>query len=199
MILLSYSTINELINEPHTWLCKQMGLSRITTFQMREGSEAHKVIQRHISNVQKDERLSAINLFFPTVETEDRDPKTHFIHKLNEEYSIHGYMDGKDEEKGIGLEIKTSSNPWGMTRFYNLMQWRIAALAQPWLKEMWFISCTRDLRNPVAFKLNVTDKHREEALDWIQKGINIIENAEFEYTGTGKSRYCNYIDCPFCG
>lgn len=199
MILLSYSTLNELILEPHTWLCKQMGLKRITTFQMREGSQAHRIIQRHISNVEKDARLEAIKLFFPTVETKDFDPATHFIKRINEEYSIHGYMDGLDLEKGVGLEIKTSSTPWGITRFYNLMQWRIAAYAQEWLREMWFISCTRDLKNPIAFKLGVTEKHRKEAEEWIMKGISIIENAEFEYKGVGKSRYCNYENCPFCG
>ena len=199
MILLSYSTLNELINCPHTWLCKQMGLQRFRTQAMQEGADAHTVIQRHVSGVERDPRLSKLMLYFPVVETRQQDPATHFEYQIDDEYSIHGYMDGKHEELERGLEIKTSSTLWGMTKFYNLMQWRIAALAQPWLKEMWFITATRDLRNPVCFTLPVTDKHRQEALAWIQRGIAIIESGDFSYDGQGRSRYCNYLNCPFCG
>ncbi len=198
MILLSYSTLNELINEPHTWLCKQMGLPRMTSRAMQEGTDAHGVIQRHVSNVEKDPRLKTLTLFFPVVETKRQDPATHFQCEINAEYSVHGYMDGKNEPEGKGLEIKTSSTPWGMTKFYNLVQWKIAALAQPWLNEMWFITCTRDLKNPMCFNTPVTDKHREQALEFIKKGIAIIEGGDFSYNGVGRSRYCNYIGCPFC-
>lgn len=49
MILFAYSTLNALINEPHTWMCKQMGLETFSTFQMEEGRDAHRVIQQHVS------------------------------------------------------------------------------------------------------------------------------------------------------
>lgn len=199
MILLSYSTLNELINEPHTWACKQMGLPRKTFYFMTQGTEAHGVIQRHISGVQKDPRLTNITVEFPVVETQRQDPATHFEAKIDDEYSIHGYMDGKDEAHGRGLEIKTSSNPWGLAKFMQLPQWKMAALAQPWLKEMWFITCTRDLKNPVTFNTPVTENHKQQALDFVTKGIEIIKSGDFSYNGIGRSRYCNYIDCPYCG
>ena len=46
-VQLSYTTINDLINEPHTWLCKQMGLKKFEYSAMREGKEAHRIIQDH--------------------------------------------------------------------------------------------------------------------------------------------------------
>lgn len=197
-ILLSYSTINELINEPHTWLCKQLGLKRLTTNAMKEGKEAHGVIQAHVSGKALDERLKNITVTFPIVEEKERDERCHFTYDIDSEYSVHGYLDGLDPENKRILEIKTSSTPWGMAKFHSLMQWRIYALFGDFTEAV-FITSTRDLKSPAVYTLPITDKHRQEALDWIQKGIKIIESGNFDYKGEGRSFYCNYIACPFCG
>lgn len=200
MILLSYSSLRELIAEPHTWLCKLMELPRVTTDAMKEGINCHNIIQRHVSGIEIDKRLSDITCKFAIVETKPKDPATHFEYQINNEYSIHGYMDGKDlPEPTKGLEIKTSSTPWTLGKFNSLVQWKIAALAQPTLKEMWFITSTRDLKNPSTFTIPVNERHKQEAMDFIMKGINIIESGDFEYRGRGRSFNCFYIGCPFCG
>jgi len=89
MIQLSYSTINELILEPHTWLCKQLELPRRTTDAMKEGKLAHRIIQDHVSGKVIDPRLKDIIVKFPIVEQptfntageEIPDPATHFVVK----------------------------------------------------------------------------------------------------------------------
>lgn len=197
-ILLSYSTINELINEPHTWLCKQLGLKRLTTNAMTEGKEAHKVIQAHVSGKVLSEKLKDITVTFPIVEEKERDERCHFTYEIDSEYSIHGYLDGLDPENKRMLEIKTSSTPWSMAKFANLMQWRIYALFGDFTEAV-FITCTRDLLKPAVYKMAITEKHKQEALAWIKKGIDIIESGNFDYTGQGRSFFCNYINCPFCG
>ena len=197
MITLSYTTINNLILEPHTWLCKQMGLPTFTTGAMTEGKAAHKVIQEHVSGRVIDPRLEMVKCTFKTVETKDQDPATHFLIPHSKNYAVHGYLDGLDIDRF--LEIKTSSNPWSMGQFARLMQWRVYALSNPAYKTAWFITCTRDLRNPAVYKIDVTDKDRQMAREWIDKGIAIIEAGNFDYNGTGRSHFCNYIGCPFCG
>ncbi len=193
MIYLSYTTLNDLITCPHSWLCRQMGLSKKTFGFMTEGKEAHRIIQAHVSGKQLDPRLEKITVKFPIVEETDQDEKTHFEFAFNKKYGVHGYLDGLDLENGRILEIKTSSTPWSMNKFYQLMQWRIYALSNSVYKEAWFITTTRDLKKPNTFMLNITEKDKEKALKYIQMGIDIIESGKFDPTNTK----CNYIGCPF--
>jgi hypothetical protein len=197
-VQLSYTTINDLINEPHTWLCKQMGLKKFEYSAMREGKEAHRIIQDHVSGVRLDERLSKITVRIPIVERFDRDPQTHFVYEVNEKYSVHGYLDGLDPESKTLMEIKTSSNPWSIGKFYYLMQWKIYALALN-LDHAIFITCTRDLQRPAVYPMKITAQQKQAAKDWINKGIAILEKGDFSYNGIGRSRYCGYINCPYCG
>ncbi len=202
MIVLSYTTLNSLILEPHTWLCKQMGLKTFSNIYMLEGKKAHRIIQAHVSGKQKSLLLNNLNgAYFPIVEEEEFDKRLEFYYEINDKYAIHGYMDGKDKPNPTkGLEIKTSSKPWGLMQFYRLPQWKMAALAQPSLKEMWFITATRDLsRVEKPYMIPVTEKHKQEGLEFVKKGISIIESGDFDYKGVGKSRYCFYENCPFCG
>lgn len=197
MILLSYTTLNELILEPHTWLCKQMGLPRWTTDAMNEGKEAHKAIQGHVSGKLLDPRLKDLTVKFPIVEERDQDPRTHFLIKIDDEYSVHGYLDGIDPENKRFLEIKSSSTPWGIAKFYNLVQWKIYALSGDY-QEAVFVTCTRDVRKVAKYSTPILPKHRDEAIAFIKKGIAIIESGDFSYKSSGRSRYCNYIGCPYC-
>jgi hypothetical protein len=199
MIYLSFSTLNDLINEPHTWLCKQMGLEKRKTWQMNAGTEMHQVIQQHVSGQKKDKRLDAITLTFPVVETKSQDPLTHFEIPLDEEFGLHGYVDGFNLAEKRLLEIKTSSKPWGITQFYRLMQWRIYALGMPDMDSIFLITANRELSQIKTYSIDVTDNHREEAKAWARKGINIIKQGDFRYKGEGPSRWCGYINCPFCG
>lgn len=198
MILLSYTTLNDLINEPHTYLCKVMGLQKFTTPQMNEGKEAHRIIQAHISDIKFDERLGMITEHFPIVEEKDQDEKTHFTYPINDTYAIHGYIDGINLENKRFLEIKTSSTPWSIQKFNKLIQWKIYALSGDF-EEVVFITCTRDIRKVAKYSIKITTDHIQEALDFINKGIAILESGDFSYKGQGKSKYCNYIGCPFCG
>ncbi len=50
MIELSYSTMNALIHEPHTFVCKYvLGLETSTTPYLEEGSRLHRIVQNHVS------------------------------------------------------------------------------------------------------------------------------------------------------
>jgi hypothetical protein len=175
-----------------------MGLERQAFKAMDEGKEAHRIIQQHVSGKLLDTRLEKITVRFPVVEERDFDTRTHFKKGIDGLYAIHGYLDGIDPENKRFLEIKTGFIPWGIAKFHSLMQWRLYSLLGEF-NEAVFITCTRDLKKVAMFKLDITEKHKQEALDWIKKGIAIIESGEFSYTGQGKSRYCLYINCPFCG
>src|SRR5579862_4855327 len=105
MITLSYTTLYDLINEPHTWLCKQMNLKKFSNEYMAEGKEAHRIIQEHISGKNFDDRLKGIAVKFPVVEETDRDERTHFTVPVASGYNVHGYLDGLDPENKRLLEI----------------------------------------------------------------------------------------------
>ena len=196
---LSYTTLTDVINEPHTWLCKQMGLAKLTTRQMGEGKAAHRIIQNHVAGIEYDERLKNLKCKFDIVERHDQDEATHFVVKVNDDYNIHGYLDGIDTITPSFLEIKTSSSPWSMGQFARLIQWRIYALSNLKYSVAWFITCTRDLKRVAVYKQAVTDADRVAALAWIQKGIDIIDSGDFTYNGIGHSRACPYVHCPICG
>ena len=199
MIYLSFSTLNDLVNEPHTWLCKQMGLQKRHTWQMQSGTDAHQVIQLHVSGEKNDDRLEKINATFPIVEHKKQDEATHFTFPINDEYGIHGYVDGLNPEQKSILEIKTSSKPWGLSQFYRLMQWRLYALGLPEMKSVFCITANRNLSQIKTYSFEINEQHRKEAMAWIQKGIDIIESGDFAYKDSRPSRYCGYINCPFCG
>lgn len=135
---------------------------------------------------------------FPQVEEVDRDKRMECFYQINDEYNLHGFFDGKDPKNNRFLEIKTSSTPWNLKRFNDLMQWKVYALANPHFEEVWMITCTRDLKQIKTFNMKITQHHRDQALKWILRGLEILEEGDFDYTGGGPARYCFYINCPYC-
>lgn len=210
--LLSYSTLNALINSPHTWVCKQMQLDTFSTHYLEEGKKAHQIISASVSGKTPHHLLSTLPLF-PIVEEVEFDPRTKIFFDIDDNYSVIGYVDGLSQDKDELLEIK-SGKVWSALDFHKLMQWRIYALGLPTIKKAWLVNTPRDhylwtRDNIRVFNTEVTDKHKTEARDFINKGIYIIENIkdavakEMEMKKEkgleGKrSRLCFYVNCPYC-
>ena len=200
MTRLSYSTINELYSCRQSWLNKLMGLEKYDTGFFKEGREAHRVIQDHVSGKMKDGRLyrDGVDILpqFSVVEEVDYDPRLKFEVKYGPEYSLMGYMDGKDEPGGRMLEIKTASVPWSPRKLQESMQWRFYALCNPWIKEVYLVTCTRDLQNVKVMHTEVTPKDIIVVKKWIDEAISIIELGDFT---SKECKSCFYINCPCPG
>lgn len=198
MITLSYSTINMIYKASHNWLNKQMGLKPETRIEWDEGKKAHRIIQDHVSGKLIDERLKHITFTFPVVETVDFDERTKFVIPINTKYAVRGFADGLNKEEKRLLEIKSSSTPWSIGKFLESKQRKIYSLGFPYVSEAILITCLRHpdqwiLTPPKVMKLAMTNKDRDEAMEWILGAINIIEKGEFN--GGLENGKC--LD-PFC-
>src|SRR3712207_924400 len=109
MIELSFTTMNALIHEPHTFMCKYVhGLETFRTAAQEEGSRSHRIVQDHASGRAEHPGLAHLP-FFPHVEQQDCDPRTKVRMPINEDFSFIGYVDGLNPQTGQFLEIKTGA------------------------------------------------------------------------------------------
>lgn len=211
-ISLSYSTMNALLNEPHTYLNKVMGLSTFQTQAMADGDAAHRIIQDHISGDKLHEVLSAKNLpTFSLVEREKWDEQMRVRFDIDEKYFFTGFIDGDEPERLEFLEIKTGK-PWSPGEFARLIQWKLYSLGRPEHKRIWFINTPRDLSlwNDVTIKVynsEISPHNKLEAHEFIKKAIYTIENIKEAVNEAekvrkakyaGRSRWCYYQGCEFC-
>lgn len=199
MIKLSYSSLNNLHNG-HEWLNKQLGIPVPDYPFLTEGKEAHRIIQEHISGKTINPLLKDIKMTFPIVETKDFDENCKFSFSWNGfdgKYEIFGFVDGYDPGNKRLLEIKTSTNGWSITEFRDSMQRKLYALAFLEYKEFILITGSKNLEKwktnpPKLYSLTISDKDRQEAMDWVNKGIGILESGDF--TGgldeNGKCKGC---------
>ena len=199
MTHLSYSTINMILERPHTWLNKVAGLKGEDKTWFHEGTEAHRIIQAHVSGKKLDERLSGITFTFPVVEERDLDARCKFSF-VREGIEIIGFFDGLDEANNRFLEIKTSSNPWPISQYQDSYQRRLYALAKPKMTESILITCKRKPEQwvetpPKVYRLPLTQQDREEAEAWVAKAIAFVKAGN--YTSDLVDGKCVDPRCPF--
>ncbi len=180
---LSYSTINMVLEHPHCWLNKMMGFKPEEKPWMTEGREAHAIIQAHVSGKKLDDRLAYIGFHFPIVEETDFDPKCKFSFQF-EGWEIIGFFDGLDPANKRFLEIKTSTEPWPISKYQQSYQRRLYSLARPEFTESILITGKRGpntwkINQPKVYSLPLTDQDREEARVWLKKGIDFINAGDF--------------------
>lgn len=170
MITLSYSTISDIYACSQRWVNKQIGLEREDFPFFKNGREAHETIQRHILGTAIDTRLAMLS--YPSngiVEAERR-------YVVNAKYSIYGKIDILYPDELV--EIKTRKTLWGVGEFSKLMQWKVYALMTG-VKKVSFITATSDLGKIKVYRQDITEKDTQEALDWINGGIKILEDGRF--------------------
>lgn len=188
MITLSNSTIKSCLqpNNSHNWINRINGIMPEERPEWDEGTKVHRLIQRHISGKELHPYLSSIKFTFPIVEEENRDPRTKFTFKVGDKYEIVGYLDGIDYDNKRFLEIKSSTTPWGPAMFRNSYQRKIYSIPHKDFTEAILITCQRDPKvwkqiKPKVRLERITDKDREDAYDYINKAIKLLESGD--YTG----------------
>ena len=186
MIELSFTTMNALIHEPHTFLCKYVhGLETFQTPAQAAGRRSHRLVQDHVSGRAEHPSLAHLP-FFPHVEQQDCDPRTRVRMPIDADFGFIGYVDGLNPQTGQFLEIKTGAR-WSRQRFLDLAQWQLYAAALPDYREVVFVSCPGSPEN------------REFARVFIERAIGIIRHIDsYPLTVRGRSRWCSYIGCPYC-
>ncbi len=195
--------MNALINEPHTYLCKIMGLKTFSSTAMEDGKIAHGIVQKSVSTPDKHELLKDLP-DFPLVETEDFDPKMRIQFDINEKYYFNGFMDADNPAELQFAEFKFGKR-WSLGDFAKLPQWKLYSLGKPNYKRVWFVNAPLDpnlwMKETVrVYNTDITEKHKREAAEFINKAIYIIDHIkEQELHKDFKSRWCWYIDCPYCG
>ncbi len=193
MLRLSYSTINNCLqpDNSHNWLNKQMGFKPEERWYWKAGREGHRIIQAHLCGKQLNMSLSTNKLLedlhFPIVEEKDFDPrcKFEFSFKHNgKKTNIIGFHDGRTKDYSKTLEIKLSSNPWGISRFKRSFQRKLYALSNNYIKEQILVTGRKkpDLweKEPLkVYRIPVTDKDRQDAAEWIEKAIDLFQSGDF--------------------
>lgn len=209
---LSYSTINMLYTASHNWLNKQMGLKPEDHDYYHQGIEGHRLIQDHVSGKKPDERLAHIKFSFPIVEEVDFDKRCKFevpfeVTGLKNEYSIIGFVDGKNLEEKRILEIKVSSAPWSVMKFQQALQRKVYAMSLIDMVETIGVTAVRNPEDwkkeqPKVYRIPNTEQDRQEAREWILGGIKIIESGDFkgglDENGKCTDPRCYYgVNCQF--
>ena len=205
---LSFSSLNMLHEASHQWANKMMGIKVPDYPFLKEGKDAHRIIQDHVSGKKIHPFLKHIKIKFPVVEEVDFDERCKFSFPVKTdkgECEIMGFYDGLDIKKGRLLEIKTSSTPWSLGKFRKSMQRKIYGLSNFKIKEAFLITCPRnpddwERNNPKLYSILFRASDYREATKWIFDGINIILKGDF--TGgldeDGKCTGCFYgQNCSF--
>lgn len=203
MIELSYSTMNALIHEPHTFICKYtLGLETFTTPYLEMGNRLHRIIQDHVSGRVEHPALAHLP-YFPHVEQDSYDPKMRVFLPINTKFGFHGYVDGLNPQTGQFMEIKTGS-VWSKQRFLDLVQWKLYAACLPEYSEVVFVNCSSNEQywtkgNVRVFRHTITELDRAAARPFIKKAIDVIEHLDrYPLYVKGRSRWCFYDGCPYC-
>ena len=179
---LSYSSLNNLHNG-HEWINKQMGIPVPGYPFLKDGLDAHRAIQDHVSGKKKNDLLKHIDVVFPIVEETAFDKRCKFSFNIKG-YDIIGFTDGRDPDNKRLLEIKTSTNGWSIRQFKNAIQRKLYALALQKYEEFYLITGTGDMsqwdkKPPKVYSLTISTQDRIDAQDWILQGINKLESGDF--------------------
>jgi|GEM_PF-5458683 len=203
MIRLSYSMCNEIIKTPHAYLNRVGGLKKKTSPAMEKGKQIHRIIQDSLCG-DTPHPLFADVPTFEIVEKIDLDPATKIEFQHNDKYSVIGYADGLNQSRTAVVEIKSGAKTWSISDFNKLAQWKIYKLGIPTLEQAFFITVPQDISgwnrtNIKFFKLQITDKHQQEARDFLDQAIHVIENIKdyVEKEQIGKFNRCFYQECPW--
>lgn len=169
--------------------------------EWENGKRLHRIIQDHFSGKKPVETLKHLDFKFPVVEEKDFDPRCKFYFKVNEKYGVVGYLDGFSMADKTMLEIKTGNPMWTVGKFAKSMQRKIYAIGRPELTVMIGVTAYNkddewNVFQPKAFILEQTDKDREEAMEWILKGIEIIESGSFK-GGLDENGKCVDFNCQY--
>ena len=209
-VRLSFSTINNCLqpNNSHNWINKMMKIPVEVKPAMTAGRLGHDLIQKHVSGKELIKGLDYIKITFPIVEEKDFDERCKFSFEVKG-YEIIGFYDGLDRENGNMLEIKLSSNPWSVGKFKKAVQRKIYSLANPDLKKAYLITGSTNpevwVKNPEReweyqplkiYSLALTEKDRQDALKWIEAGIQLFENGDFS-GGLDENDRCTDPWCPW--
>lgn len=190
---LSYSSLNN-IHNGHEWLNKTMGIPLPDYPFLREGTAAHRIIQRHVSGVEIHPKLTLLGLSFPVVEEKPFDERCRFSFNVSGGYEVTGFVDGLDREHKRFLEIKTSDTGWSIKQFADSMQRKLYALAFLDFTEAHLITCNADpntweMRPPKVFTVQLTQRDRDDAQAWIATGIVKLEAGDFN-GGLDENGHC---------
>ena len=202
MITLSFSTINNCLqpHNSHCWINRVTGRKPEDKAIYQEGKLVHDIIQRHVSSKERHKDLEHLDLRFPIVEETERDPRCKFeVSGAFKGYSVIGFVDGLDHKNKRFLEIKSSSSPWSLGKFQKSFQRKLYAWAFEEMEEAVLVTCQRDpalwsKEKPKVYTVPITKKDREDAVEFIWEGIDVINKGDF----TGGLSEDGYCDDPWC-
>lgn len=202
---LSFSTMKDLYEMPHTWINKIMGIEKDyrpeTLRAFDKGKSIHRVVQDHVSGRLFNASLENITEQFPIVEVEDFDPQCKFRIEIDEEFDVIGFVDGKNCDTRKVLEVKTSSGGyWSPAKFKKSPQRKISALAELWAEYSYLITAHSDMTKwtvmpPKTIQVPITKEDRDDAMEYIMGAIKIIKSGNF--TSDLEDGVCTHYNCPY--
>jgi len=211
-VRLSYSTIKDLYEMPHTWINKQMGLKTKELPVFEEGKQVQKIIVNHILGKEINDKIKkreeSDKTFrlpkFEVMEEEDFDPRLKFEYDFDDNYYIIGWPDAIDKKHKLIGDVKAYNQGFKASMLRDSMQWRVYSLAHEWAKEVIYISASREFNNPrwaesiKVLSVEIKDIDRAKAVAWIRGAIKIIESGDFKLEKNDNYKKCLYIGCIYC-
>jgi CRISPR/Cas system-associated exonuclease Cas4 (RecB family) len=208
MTRLSYSTIANCLqlSNSHCWINRVAEIQIPETDAMRNGKRLHRILQDYLNHKQGITLKEFVDYRFPIVEQEEKDPKTHFEIFIDNDFLVHGYLDGKNPDKKQILEIKTSNGKfWSLSDFLKCPQLWIYALGNPEYDMAVCVTALSDetlwTKQPCkVYELPLTDKMREKGKKYIQDAIDLFRKGDFTggLTNGHCEGWCNYgRECLF--
>lgn len=209
---LSFSTIKGCLqpDNSHNWLNKINKVQYPETESMRLGKELHRQVQEHFLGKRIIEELSDFEYKFPIVEEKDFDERCRFFLKIDADFSVQGFVDGKNPSIKDILEMKfVREKLWGVSDFNNTYQKKLIALCMPEYKRLVGFTAVMPqqkpdssfdfsiwkVNKPKTYPIEFTQQDRDEAMVWLKKAVQIIVEGNFDgglVDGVCVNRFCTY-------
>jgi len=175
MIKLSYSTLNDVYQFPHSWLNKVMGAKKPDLEVFKEGKKVHRLVQDHLCGESISEVVAQyITQEFSIVEQKEFDERCKLVKafdstgmledvcvcefprevngvctkckKPTPPYLFRGYFDGYNPETQTILEIKTGRKElWTLGRYKDSIQRKIYSLLLPEAKATYLFTALQNV------------------------------------------------------
>jgi len=207
---LSFSSLNTLHNSSHQWVNKMAGAEVPDNKYLEGGRVGEKIIQDHVSGkVLSDSLKHVINTFsvVPEVPFDERTAFENVYKRNGKEYRVVGFADALDPQSKTLLEVKLSGTPWSLNKFRESFQRKMYAWGFPQYTKAVLITANIDPNtwNDRTLKVretNMKDSDRDEVLEWMNAGIDILQKGQFkgglDEFGKCTDRWCLYgVNCLF--
>lgn len=183
--ILSYTTLNNIHQAPHSYINKIMGVKPPTSEAMNKGKEAHEKLQKHLLGVEK--LPIDLDLSFGRSEYHAR--------RDDGEYIYHGYLDCVSFDSKTMVEIKTTGGKlWTLGDFEKHPQGAYYGWVTGFRK-IFYITCDFELKNIKTYYKEFTEEDIKNSEQWAKEASSKITEGKLKEDLVDD--HCVNFRCPY--